>query len=378
MAQVPTPEFVLRSGGGGCCALAFLQQGSAMEGLLASGASSGLVQLWSLRSRRSLASYAASPESHSIAANALALLSLQELPSGLLMGHCRGGRVLLWDLERAQPLQQLETSSTYPTAMAPALAPLLDLRTRVVSFAAAAVLPGLHCSPPRPPTGASVAASALQESPCIAMAHADGKNLALWDLRAGECQAVIDAGCSDSGQSRGMIMCIQTISDRLLAASFEDGSLSFFDIETRKEVKQLRRSFLSHPALTIACNGRNGLIAGAGSDIVAFQMSLSDHTLNETERFEGCGGSKPGVAMLAVREGGRAGLVAAACWDRRVRLWHVPRLEKARSRPARPLAVLKFHSDTVAAVAWAKEVPRRLASSAPDGKIAVWRLFAEE
>ena len=173
-------------------------------------------------------------------------------------------------------------------------------------------------------------------------------------------------------------MCIRTVDNSHLAVTFEDGSLSFFDLKGGKEVAGLRTSFFAHPALALSCSDSCGLIAGAGAEIAAFQLCLSDHTLTELERFEGCGGSKPGVAMLSVREGGRSGLVAAACWDRRVRLWHVPRLAKARARPARPLAVLRLHSDSVAAVAWARTVPRRLASSGPDGKIAVWRVFAEE
>ena len=78
-------------------------------------------------------------------------------------------------------------------------------------------------------------------------------------------------------------------------------------------------------------------------------------------------GGKVGVSVCRFRPDGR--LFAAGGWDRRLRLFG--------RTSSKPLAVLRGHEDSVAAVDWADDAAASglLATGAGDGRICVWRAF---
>ena len=75
---------------------------------------------------------------------------------------------------------------------------------------------------------------------------------------------------------------------------------------------------------------------------------------------------QPGVSSVRIRDDER--IFATAGWDRRVRIFDFRKL--------RPLAVLRFHTDNVHAVAFGPVAPAGLlASGAKDSRVALWSMY---
>jgi sugar lactone lactonase YvrE len=103
--------------------------------------------------------------------------------------------------------------------------------------------------------------------------------------------------------------------------------------------------------------------AGAASEIFWLDGDAKAGTLR---RRRSCKLAEPGIADMSVRSDGR--IVAAGAWDGTVRVYH--------ARRCKPLAILKHHTQTVAAVAFRTDTGM-LASGGRDGIIALWDVFRD-
>ena len=146
-----------------------------------------------------------------------------------------------------------------------------------------------------------------------------------------------------------------------------------------------------------------GICAGSSKGIVPFHVQASSDTANRScSKSTGGGGewSTPsfvdtphmGIADLRIR--GDSKLFASAGWDHRVRLFQWPRPKAGRSsqkkakkksdqgsadvKECAPLAVLKYHTETVQAVHFGQyQGQHLLVSASVDKHIALWKVYPE-
>ncbi|XP_055260986.1 guanine nucleotide-binding protein subunit beta-like protein 1 isoform X2 [Moschus berezovskii] len=345
-APAPDPQFVLRGAHSAVHALHFCDGAQGLP-LLLSGSLHGLVHVWSLQTRRPLAT---------------------------LDGH--GGQCVTW----------LHTLPWGPQ--------LLRSRGPSREWSPAVLWP--------PPGGSRPAAS------CSGSQGRDLK-LCLWDLEEGR-NAVVDTVCLESvgfcrasvlaeaprrwmlavpgrgsdevqvvelpsktsvsclkpaaGARLGMPMCLQLwqaeSSPRpLLLAGYEDGSLALWDVSARKVCSRV--ACHSEPVMGLALDPRRARgVSGSA------EKALAVWSLEGQQALQVCGThelTNPGIADLKIRPDSK--ILATAGWDHRVRVFQW--------RTMRPLAVLAFHSATVHCVAF--DAAGLLAAGSGDQRISVWSLY---
>ena len=185
---------------------------------------------------------------------------------------------------------------------------------------------------------------------------------------------------SGGDERHGMLMSL-AIRDSIVACGMEDGTLFLHDIEKKGCLCSLKLSQNFVLGLDLAQSVEGSFVAIVG--VVANAEDLEE--LPESERgtvavvkcnvdplqaklrcrVGTCtldGGGKPGVDVAFFRPDGR--LFAIGGWDKRVRV-----LDR---RQGKSLAILKGHTSSVSALAWANNTV--LASGDRDGSIQVWNI----
>ena len=350
--------------------------------MLLSGASDGEVRLWSLQTRRPVATL----NGH----HGSACLTVQALAKARLLTQGRDGAVRIWDAcegLRSTPLLELpsECYNFCQCACSQALlcsglaftdqsyyvggddAPGGVAHGETHDEDGAAAVDGAAAA-----TDAPQAAGAAEPgtAPLLAMPSEDAQELRLWDLR--QRSAARKLLPSEAHGRAGMCMCVRFVGpdDGLLLSGWEDGSLQAFDLRGRGEATAAAsRRLHSEPLLCLEVD-RAGTTALTGSadcklcvtPIGGGAPAEPSATLEipVTNAASGSGG----LAAICSRPDGK--LFAAGGWDRRVRVWQWKRLK--------PLAVLHQHTGTVNAVCFSP-CSRWLASASSDATIALWTLF---
>ena len=191
--------------------------------------------------------------------------------------------------------------------------------------------------------------------------------LDLWDFRAATVAMRTEA--RDDAIKYGMVMALALTGmpgDRgaVLLRGCENGSVGVFDLTAGRW--RANEALHAEAVLSIAtaAKGRRGLSGSADKNVVAFSVDASE------EREDGVGVCRSqavidtgykGVAEVALRPDEK--IFGVAGWDHRVRLYGTRKLE--------PLAILKFHKESVNSVAFAPD-NTTLASASKDGCVAVW------
>eukprot|EP00753_Platysulcus_tardus_P007263 PLAT15005.1.p1 GENE.PLAT15005.1~~PLAT15005.1.p1 ORF type:complete len:351 (-),score=91.77 PLAT15005.1:60-1088(-) len=330
----PDPLAVLRGHASAVQALAWVN-----SGLLASADDSGQLMVWNLDTRRTKSEWRACDS---------ALLSLSA-SSTLIATQGRGGKLSLWDVETEEALASVSTGA--------------------YTFATASVLwpDGLEGG----------------ENAVIAGPMEDETALGLWTVCDGAVERLATLTASrEDGQRTGMLTCTQLFrsasSRRLLAlAGYEDGAISLFDVGEGKQL--LRCQAGTDTLLSVAWDdviGR-GLVGSASKQLAVVGMSLEGDE-SRAAVVQALPLTQKGVAALAVRSDGR--IAASGGWDHRVRVWSWSKRSSKGGRKARkevkPLAVLRYHSDSVYAVAFQAD-SHLLASAGKDGRVALWDIYRE-
>ena len=106
-----------------------------------------------------------------------------------------------------------------------------------------------------------------------------------------------------------------------------------------------------------------GVTGAADDQVVVFSYNVEGKCAKVLGRLTL---PQPGVSSIRIRDDKR--IFATAGWDRRVRIFDFRKL--------RPLAVLRFHTDNVHAVAFGPVAPAGLlASGAKDSRVALWSMY---
>lgn len=113
--------------------------------------------------------------------------------------------------------------------------------------------------------------------------------------------------------------------------------------------------------LAAAPDCRSGLSGSADEHLAAFDVSIPQGELKLAQKLAV---PKAGIADIAIRRDGR--IAASAGWDGKIRVWH--------ARKRQPLALLRWHSQQVACVAFSSDC-RLLAAGSRDNHISMWSIY---
>lgn len=157
----------------------------------------------------------------------------------------------------------------------------------------------------------------------------------------------------------------------LLVAGYEDGGLRAWDPRS-PAAPLLSQPLHKEPLMALALDGKGRRGASGASDAKVQQFALNFPAgtcalgaVHSAASAEAAGLAGRGVADLTFRAEGR--LLAAAGWDGRVRLYDAV--------ASAPLASLRYHAASVAAVAFSNDARGTLASGARDGTVALWEVY---
>nr|XP_045374001.1 guanine nucleotide-binding protein subunit beta-like protein 1 isoform X5 [Camelus bactrianus] len=315
----PDPQFVLRGSRSAVHALHFCG-GAQGQGhpLLLSGSLHGLVHIWSLQTRRVLAT---------------------------LDGHA--GKCVTW-LQTLPPGPQLLSQGK---ELCVCVCDLAEGRNAIVDsvclesvgFCRGSVL---ACGPQRW---------------MLAMPGKGGDEVQILEMpsKTSVCSLKPEAEARP-----GMPMCLQLWQADssplpLLLAGYEDGSVALWDVSARKVCSRVACHEEPVMGLDFDSQKARGVSGSAEKALAVWsldeQRALQVHGTHQL--------TNPGVADVRIRPDRR--LLATAGWDHRIRVFHW--------RTMKPLAVLAFHSAAVHCLAFATD--GLLAAGSGDQRISVWSLY---
>ncbi|XP_006890569.1 PREDICTED: guanine nucleotide-binding protein subunit beta-like protein 1 [Elephantulus edwardii] len=315
----PDPQFVLRGTQSAVHALHFCSEARNQDRpLLLSGSLSGLVHIWSLQTRRTLATL----DGH----GGQCVTWLQTLPHGPhLLSQGRDLRLCLWDLAEGRN------------------AVVDSVRLESVGFCRSCML------------------AMAQPRWMLAMPGRDNSEVEILEMPSKTSVCALKPG---AGAKPGMPMCLKlwqaASSPRPhLLAGYEDGSVVLWDVSERKVCSRV--ACHTEPALALDFDSQKARgVSGSA------EKALAVWSLDEQQALKVCRTQEltnPGVADVTLRLDRK--LLATAGWDHRVRLFHW--------RTMKPLAVLDFHTASVHCVAFAND--GLLAAGSGDQRISVWSLY---
>jgi len=428
LAAPPEPEFALRGHLAAVSSVRFVE-GAGGEDLVVSGDTSGAAKLWSLRSRRPVASWTASDQG--------VVEACEHEDGASILTQTRDGRLRLWDVERlasgaaaADALTRtLRTDSFFftraavarrsdcafryeaPVAAAPAAAAPAAAAEAADAEAAAAAAP----PPPRAAAGIGAALDPADDAPAgddapppEAAMHWSGRPgapshlvlapteppeaMLLWDTRAPAPCAVLHPDAGDRTEVRpggkgvlGLAMSAKlwlpydgcgSGTPPLAIIGYEGGDVIAWDLAMMAPRPWARTppGLFTSPLMGVDVN-REGTVLFAGAvEAAARACALGPDVIRPRHGIAlnvVCDAvhqmdRREGLGQVALRPDGR--VLATAGWDFRVRLF------SAKAPHFRPLAVLKYHDAAVNALDWTRD-SRLLVTGSKDQKLAVWRLY---
>jgi len=206
---------------------------------------------------------------------------------------------------------------------------------------------------------------------------ADAAQVGVWELASGTEVARLGAAAAAVGGSGGgggdcppgMCMALRLVPSPktglpMVLAAHEGGAVRLWDLRRAAE-PLVRQQLFAEPAMSLACAERRGrhvvVVGSAEGRLAVLRLDASEGACVVQREAETAGGA--GLGDAAIRPDGR--VFATAGWDGKVRVFGLPRGE--------PLAVLRHHSGTVAAVEFSP--CSRLLASAGDATVALWDVF---
>ncbi|KAM5263599.1 guanine nucleotide-binding protein subunit beta-like protein 1 [Ctenodactylus gundi] len=315
----PDPQFVLRGTQSAVNALHF-SGGTHAQGcpFLFSGSQNGLVHIWSLQTRRPVATL----DGH----GGQSVTWLQMLPrSTHFLSQGRNLRLCLWDLAEGR---NTVVDSVHLESVGFCQSSILAEGQPHWMLA----IPGKDCDE------VQILEMPSKTSVCTLKPEADAKP--------------------------GMPMCLRLwqanpSSHPLLLVGYEDGSVSLWDISERKVCSRIACHKEPIMGLDFDSQKARGISGSAGKGLAVWR-------LDGQQALQMCGTHKltnAGIADITIRPDHK--ILATAGWDHRIRVFHW--------RTMKPLAVLAFHTASVHCVAFATD--GLLAAGSKDQRISIWSLY---
>ncbi|KAJ0404987.1 hypothetical protein P43SY_004904 [Pythium insidiosum] len=115
-------------------------------------------------------------------------------------------------------------------------------------------------------------------------------------------------------------------------------------------------------AFDVAPNGASAICGSSAEELSQVTIDLASPSMT-SKPFFNC--NHGGINAIRLR--GDQRIFATAGWDHRVRVFH--------TRTLKPLAILKYHTDSVFAVDFTPD-HNLLLSASKDHKIAVWSIYS--
>ncbi|KAE8895736.1 hypothetical protein PF005_g2194 [Phytophthora fragariae] len=343
MKAAPEPLGVLRGHGAPVNSVGFLSASTVV-----SGAGDGAVKIWDLRSRRELASNPAAHSKagvlHSTALRGSAASEQKFVTQG------RDGYVKLWDAQSLSPSAQ----------------PMAKFYCGSYSFTKFATLrwPGDE--------------DAAENANFIVCPSSIDNKLLVYDIRADSSSPASTLTVPDAASKRGMCVSLSLFNSSVvhsengtggnvqtyIAAGFEGGQLAIMDLRSGGKVAcetTVAQGANALLAFDVTRDGRSAICGSSGEELYAANFDVAAYTLSSRSFFS-C--SHGGFSSVCIR--GDQRIVATGGWDHRVRVFHLRKLK--------PLAVLKYHSESVFALDFSAD-SALLTSCSKDHKIAFWSLY---
>ncbi|CCI43162.1 unnamed protein product [Albugo candida] len=178
------------------------------------------------------------------------------------------------------------------------------------------------------------------------------------------------------GEAKGMCMslCIIqpssriencTISKQCVVVGHEGGQVEVMDMRHGQcSLFETEISAEKMPVLSIetVCNGSRIICGTSEQVVIGAELNWNVPTFTRVSEIHRC--KFGGISSISVRPDER--IFATTGWDRRTRIFH--------TRKSRPLAILKYHTDSVFDAAFSPD-SKILATSSKDKKIALWSIY---
>jgi WD40 repeat protein len=172
----------------------------------------------------------------------------------------------------------------------------------------------------------------------------------------------------------GNVMTIVFIDEMRLLAAYEAAKIVLWDIVAGVSLFSLPTGEMTPTGLDFDSEKDCGIICGSSGKILTFSLDRQTDVLTEvgvrTIPAEG-------AATVAIRRPDKR-IAVAGCWDSTLRLFSWKKPERLK-----PLGALKFHSETVEAVAFSSEPvkskggKRLVAAAGKDGKVSFWDVYSD-
>lgn len=194
----------------------------------------------------------------------------------------------------------------------------------------------------------------------LAVPSSNQSEIDIVSFDTGKCHTLTPVtGVRSYGMCMGLKHCKYTSNDSLLLASYEDGSIVLWDLNSQKELSKVR----CHKDAVMAFDYNetvNKGISGSATDILS-QWTIKDNLelldLSETEL------TNPGVNSISIRGDGR--ICATGGWDSQGRVFTCKRMK--------PLAVLSYHRASVQSTLFLSD--QTLVLGSKDGSISFWNIY---
>lgn len=355
MAAPPAPTYIFRLHNAQVNALKFINNGQ----WIASGDGDGVVALWDLKTRRSIASWKAHQDG---------ILELHHIDN-ILISHARDHKLFAWDITPIQAASKgmpdiISLDNGRPTL-------LHTLEVNALNFCKSSILP-------------------VDDDVLVAVPHVlTSEAVDIFSLKSGH-RLHADIGRVKDFKS-GLVMAVHvwkaTTDNLSLLIAFESGHISCHSLQVASSEWTLDWRIKPHTeavlAIAISPDYQTAITAAADGLVKRIDLSSDDATIPvigsnaDSERILATSSSlNTAIAALDVRGDGR--IFAGGGWDGKVRIWKADPKSASGFSTLKALAVLKYHRDSVYAVAFApfKDTSKHyIITSGKEGRIVLWDIY---
>jgi len=195
----------------------------------------------------------------------------------------------------------------------------------------------------------------------------ESSEVEVWDFRSRDVAFSTNNGGDESRHGMCMHLSYKELpatGRRIIVRGCEDGSVGVWDCTAARWIANTKLHQDAVLSVAMIAGGQRGLSCSADKTVVAWALDLSREGSEVCQPKTTIEIGQRGVGEVALRPDQK--LFAVASWDHRVRVYNLKTLK--------PLALLKYHTNSVNAVAFSSD-NGTLASGSADESVAIWRCY---